>query len=1432
MDLRSKRTLLWASVFALSLTALSTKAEDEEADEEAEDEEEVEEMVVTGSYIRRTNFDLPSPRDIVDSVDLSLSATSDLGDIVFDQTFQIGVNANSAPTEFHGADDQQFQQGAETWANLRGLGTRATMTMMDGHRVPTSVTGIGSSTRRAGSDLNNLYPGIAIGRIETILDGASALYGASAVSGVINLVPRKEFDGLMVNYELSQPLESGAPEKRLGLLAGAQGERTSVIFALEIRDVERMKQTDRPEYIVSSAGWTGQYLHPYQERPWAHPGEYLIPVRDESGNLEPAPSSATWYRLPESERWGWGNTGGWLADRYSPTRSGDTQGGVPAAGPSGGVFSPVYDINDPGVVPMHFMGSGQGGRGAWRGPVLSDAQAPFGDGGLWTAFRQDPGCGYAFGGGNDFTPWRPPLAADDPRRLDIIQGVGHTSPDADLGGNPLVTTSGFHASEQNLGYTDNTKPGNYLNGFMVGELDGWSAWAGQEGSPAGEPQDCRMSLGDQADIREERNQESGMAYFEHEFNDYVKLRGEMVVSRLDYNTRQYSVRLDDWDASASNGPAAAMVVGSNPGNPYRAYADGSSACDHLDLDGCAEWNDRWAQREQWILTSFASDGGTAAQDFVDRGVHADSYLNYIDRNGNGRYDYLQEPGELLLFAQDANGDGIPDRTTGVDADGDGIPDADFGLTRNPEYRVVLLSDTADADGDGIPDRFDPDSLNNGGVRLFEDVRAWHDNNVTPKQPYNNNIPWLNDDMTWNDRTQVDNFRFRLGTEVTIPETEWIIDVDWIWQLSRRTDDRMEAAWPLTLAALRCQGGPFGDSCWNPFSTSWLHTTEDGELQPQWRDPNADEVNTEQESRFAGIQLTRMERTVGLQVIDVVASNSSLFDLWYNDQPVGIAAGMHWRVEDEEFVPDGMGAAGLGIGTADFDPWAGNTSINYQKTEEETRAAFVEFSLPLLNHDRWGTMEVQAAARYAEFEARGGLSTAGSKATFDTVIPKFAVRYQPLDWLAFRGSITEGFVLPGMAQLFNVAIQQSGSYSNNTQDLTDYICDQMPELAACANTNAGIVPNVATPDSQSPELAAEVSDLWNAGVSLQFLDGDLNFDVDYTTVDFNGRVDRFTAASNISAAGIRFRPFAQERCPGTILDYDNEQRLDGRMEVPQFIAVTPAAELECRRQAAIDWVQTQEMGVAGSDIVRGGIDGLELLEVGSPWTNQGEQTTTSVIWGARYRFDAEKLPLIGGDYGSFMLTMSATQMLEMSIVRFTPDSGHSYGGIRVDGVGNRNNGVHYIRNLNELYWSLPATPEWRVNMNLRWFYRDHIAQIGVRWHDELRDVMASWDEVSAAGNDLSGVWVNGQRDQSTLTEELVCVDQDRNPHCRIDSRHYWDVSYTYTRPDVFGLGYVAMNLAMRNIFDTKPDAMPSGVGYDTYVDNIMGRIGFMRLTVGF
>lgn len=1451
-----KQALTWALLATFGLAALNLRAAEDDDDEDEEEEEDVEEILVTGSYIRRTNFDLPSPRDVVDAVDLSLAATSDLGEVVFDQTFQIGVNAQSAPIEFNSADDQEFQQGSETWANLRGLGTRATLTMMDGHRVPANVNGYGSRTRRAGADLNNLYPGIAVGRLETILDGASALYGASAVSGVINLVPRKDFDGLQVNYEFRQPLENGAPEKRLSLLAGAQGERTSVIFALEIRDQERMKGTDRPDYIISSANWTGQLVHPYQERPWSHPGDWYSPVRNSAGELQPPITNHVWPEGEVADPWGargWGGGAGWIADRYSPSREAVANGRAPdrfIPGDGAGLwFAPMR-------VPMNSTATQRHEAGIvrtfipahWRrgGGAMTDQY-----GTLSTVERPDPGCGYLFGGGNDHTPFIPPIGLDDPRRE--VQPDGWSEARwLDHYADPTLTTI-FGDSVRNLGYSDNRKPNSYLNGFMTGELSGMSAWLGEEIRFAGNTSDCRQAIGDTFDIRERRDQEQGMAYFEHEFNDYVTIHGEMVVSRLDYDTRQYAPRFDDWPWAGSNANALGIptAVGSNPGNPFRSFADGTNAFSLLYPDTPDGDPYMFCRQE------FDAEGNMSC--------HGDSFLNYLDANSNGRYDYLQEPGELLVFAQDANGDGIPDRgTRAVDADGAALLDAngeqiwvpDVAFNRDPRHRVILLSAVEDADGDGVPDRFDPDTVGNGGVRLFEDVTL-RGMNLWPKNPHNNNLPWLNDDMTWKDRTRIENFRFRLGTEVSIPETEWIVDADWIWTLVRRSDDRPEGIWPMMNAALRCQGGQYGDTCWNPFSTHWLATTEEGELQHAYRmdsdtgqsawNPSegaymSDAINTESEFANAGIVLVQNERSLSMQVLDLVVSNGSLFQI-YNDTPFGIAAGVHWRVESEELNPDAFALTGVSLGGDELIGLNAGESVQLQDTDEETRAVFVEAQITPISHPKWGQMEVQIAGRYAEFETTGHLYAHGASIEYDTVIPKLAMRYQPTSWLAVRGSLTEGFVLPSSSSLF-----QPGN-ARNRASMSDYICNNLPELEACRSTLSttnGTVEEVEIAFAGNPVLGPEVSDLWNAGFSLQFLDGDLTFDMDYTTVDFNGRSERIGAGTNLGSAGGGFEQFVRDRCgQDTLLNY-NDPNADTVITPGDFVDQTPASELACRREAAIAWTRT-ERGVGGTAIERGGIDGLELQKVGESWVDQGRQSTTSLIYAARYRFDATDLPFIGGDYGSFEVSLSATQMLELSICRYGDTDGesslnedgsrnpddvdHVYAEVCVDGAGYRNNGIHYIGSISDLVEVLPATPKWRANMGLRWFYDQHTAQLTVRWHDEVKDTLASWDPVRGAGHRPTP-WINFRQDHDDLTNDDVCADQDRNPHCRIDSRHYWDLSYTYNRPDVFGLGYVAANVAMRNIFNTMPDAMPSGVGYDVYLDNIMGRQAFFRVTLGF
>ncbi len=1399
---------------ALSNTLVAAEADDEDEEEEEDAEERqgsVEEMIVTGSHIRRDNFDLPSPMDVIGELDLQLSGTPDLGDVIFDQTYQIGVNANTNTSEIGGADDQgtgegwnqsvnrpDGPQGGETYANLRGVGTRATMTLMDGHRVPTNVNGYGANTRRAGADLTNLYPTIAVARIDNILDGASALYGAEAVSGVVNIVPRKNFDGLMINYEFQQPLENGSPYKTLSLLAGAQSDRTSAIFALEISDADSMPFTSRPDYIINSAGWTGQLLPTYGERGNGLPGDWRVPLRNTDGELYlPAETNPFWYNANAQHSTALG------ADIHEVYNN----------------INMLNEENRPSLLDKsgQLIPYGTPWSSSWNYPQYP---RDFTDnsGSFRTLHLEDPGCN------NDF-------------------GAGHNS----LGVAPDPATLREPYTTNTLGQNDTVHNGNFLNGFSTG------TWRGQETRSRGTEtnqafgSDCRYTITDITDIRERRDQEQGMAYFEHEFNDYVTVRGEAVFSRLDYSTRTFAPSIDEWPNGVRRyDHTQPIAIGSLPGNPYRAYADDSNVCDvpevAASIAACADYVPAHVRDD--LDEAAAREWG---YQFGGPILVSHGTLDWEDVDGDGRYDYLQEPGEWLVFAQDLNGDGLPDR----DFNGDGIADEaeldDRSGQLNPLHRVILLSMTEDSDGDGVPDRFDPDmdgidsdgdgvldTFTSGGIRLFDDV-LMGDSGVGihgyigafPKQPYvHESYPWLNKDMSLNDRRLSENVRLRLGTTLSIPDTEWLVDADWIWNNSRREWVSLDPAWPLTVSSLRCQGGPNGDSCWNPFSTAWLsQDPATGLVLPaqhqSWRSKDDPAWNTSTETRNAGLSPRHVQRDVGMVILDLSISNSQLFNLWYNDTPVGVAIGVHTRTEDEEFRPDQLGAAGISSDRVDF-----------QGTSEDVRAAFVEFRVTPISSETFGQMEIQAAARYTEFDINASFASIGQSAGFEVTIPKLAIRYQPTDWLAVRSSITEGFVPPGSYQLFASA---PGDVTFETQ--SDYICDAMPELGMCAGSlgQSGGIPGVAVSENSSNRgLGAEVSDLWNAGFSLLLFGGDFVFDADYTNVVFNGRVERMGAGVILGQNAGPFQTYALQQCPGTLIDYDNVDELN--MSVDVFLAQTSASELQCREAAARSYIAGQERGLGGATIERDASGRLTAVNEG--WLNQGESRVRSVVYNMRYRFDASDVPMIelDPDLGSFEFRVSATQILEMSLQRYAPGSGHQFAGLRVDGLGNRNSAAFW-RPYNALFSPLPPTPKWRVNASLRWFRDNHTLHFGVRYHQAITDLIASWDEIVARygpphsdGNPYLSH--DHGMDTTSWTENDACTDQDRNPYCRIESRAYWDVSYTYRQPDVLGFGYLAANVAIRNVFNSNPNAFPSGVGYESYLDSIMGRQLYLRMTVGF
>lgn len=219
------------------------------------EEEGIEEVIVTGSYIKRDNFDSASPMQIIDQVELSAEATPSLGEIMANQTFNFGSDI------FANGYARRYQEGNVTSANLRGLG--ATLTLIDGKRT-------------SNSNLNNMLPQIAIARVDILKDGASALYGSDAVAGVVNIIPRKNFTGMEVSLFHNQDSKADHDENVFDFIMGTDTDNGHITFAAEWRQRDELTQKERPEYRFPRA---------FARSEVGNPGSYLVPGRDATGAL-------------------------------------------------------------------------------------------------------------------------------------------------------------------------------------------------------------------------------------------------------------------------------------------------------------------------------------------------------------------------------------------------------------------------------------------------------------------------------------------------------------------------------------------------------------------------------------------------------------------------------------------------------------------------------------------------------------------------------------------------------------------------------------------------------------------------------------------------------------------------------------------------------------------------------------------------------------------------------------------------------------------------------------------------------------------------------------------------------------------------------------------------------------------------------------------
>ena len=239
-------------------------AQDDASDEVAAGED-VEEVVVTGSYIKRKNqADLSSPLDTVGLEDIEASGWTDLEDVAETFTFNTsswgrsGLNSGCCGTA----------RGIE----IRALGSSSTLVLQNGKRVASTRTG------RHGADMTNikaLMPVIAVDRIETLLDGGAALYGSDAVAGVVNIIPRRNFEGF--EARIGSKAIDGSGQWESQFIVGTGNDFIRGMFAVSFEHTDHLLQRERPFTLINNTSGNGT------------PGSYNLRVFDaDLGAVNPA----------------------------------------------------------------------------------------------------------------------------------------------------------------------------------------------------------------------------------------------------------------------------------------------------------------------------------------------------------------------------------------------------------------------------------------------------------------------------------------------------------------------------------------------------------------------------------------------------------------------------------------------------------------------------------------------------------------------------------------------------------------------------------------------------------------------------------------------------------------------------------------------------------------------------------------------------------------------------------------------------------------------------------------------------------------------------------------------------------------------------------------------------------------------------------------
>ncbi|MDR7133052.1 outer membrane receptor protein involved in Fe transport [Lysobacter niastensis] len=203
-----------------------------DASTSGDDVKEIDTITVTGSRLSNPNVVSPTPISVLTAEDIKATGAINIGDLL--------TTMPQLATSFTMGNSGRFIGTAGVaMQDLRNLGTARTLVLVNGRRF------VGSSAGSSAVD-TNLIPADWVERVEIITGGASAVYGADAVSGVVNFILKKDYEGANLHAQLGTS-EAGFDKQLISITAGTEfaDGRGHIAGSLEHSRQEALEFRDR-----------------------------------------------------------------------------------------------------------------------------------------------------------------------------------------------------------------------------------------------------------------------------------------------------------------------------------------------------------------------------------------------------------------------------------------------------------------------------------------------------------------------------------------------------------------------------------------------------------------------------------------------------------------------------------------------------------------------------------------------------------------------------------------------------------------------------------------------------------------------------------------------------------------------------------------------------------------------------------------------------------------------------------------------------------------------------------------------------------------------------------------------------------------------------------------------------------------------------------